>query len=82
MKELTPEETIALFAKHWYSREPDFRLDEEFVRHEIAVVVSGMMSLLAVAPPEVWDRFMLETGALAKRLVPLDVQEKIKNASS
>jgi hypothetical protein len=75
-----PDQTFELFAKHWNSREPVFHLDDPEVREQLMTLLSATMSLLAVAPPEVWATFMQECSTTANTLVPEDVKQQIKGA--
>lgn len=80
MSEMTIDQTFDLFAKQWAAQDAAFHLDDPKIREEVVVVISAMMSLLAVAPPEVWDQFMKECSATAKALVPKEIQDQIKSA--
>lgn len=76
----TPEQVFELFAKHWTSREPAFHLDDPLVRDQVMTLLSATMSLLAVAPPEIWNGFMKECTTVANALVPEDVKTQIRGA--
>ena len=75
---MTADETFDRFAKQWAEKNPNFRLDDPQVREDLMVVVSAMMSLLAVAPPETWGTFMEGCAQLARDTVPEHIQRMIK----
>lgn len=78
MSQISADETIDLFISQWKAQDPDFKLDDPEVRDQVATLISAFMSLLAIAPPEVWQEFMDKCAKIAKTMVPKDVQAKIK----
>lgn len=78
---MTADQTYELFAKQWAEKDPSFRLDDPQVREQLMVLVSAALSLLAIAPPEVWQDFMDECSRTAKAMVPEDIQARIKGAT-
>lgn len=79
---MTPDQCFQKFSQQWKSREPVFRLNDEQVREKLMTLMSAGMSLLAVAEPAVFDAFFDECAAVAKRVVPKEIQDKINEAVS
>lgn len=82
MSEMTADETFNLFTKQWVQKDPAFHLDDPQVRNDLMTLVSVSMSLLAAAPPAVWQEFMKTCAGTAKQMVPPAVQERIKSVVS
>lgn len=77
---MTADEAFDKFSTQWAEKNPNFRLDDPQVREDLMVVVSAMMSLLAVAPPETWNTFMERCAQLAQDTVPEHIQRMIKDS--
>lgn len=68
------DDTFDCLVDQWSRRDKDFKLNDPQVREQLAQVISTIMSLLAVAPPEVWQGFMQEIIQAARNTIPPEVQ--------
>lgn len=72
------DEVLALFFSQWQNRDVQFGLDDPNVRDDVALMLSGMLTILAVAPRPVWNEFVLACQAASKTVLPPETQEQIK----
>jgi hypothetical protein len=77
MSEMTADDAFYAFAGQWVQKDPAFHLDDPQVREDLMTLISACMSLLAVAPTEVWQDYIRTCGKFAKKRVPKEVQARI-----